>query len=76
MIAFLLTDAQKIERLRAYREKHTIDVVTNVNGPTLVAGDHRVECAHDHIRIFPKRGGGWRHDPDEIKQLAGVPSHG
>ena len=53
-----------LERLLAYRERHTIKVV---------GGDSWAYCAHDLIRVVPRFGPrlrqGHRHDPDEIRRL-------
>lgn len=52
-------------RLALYRQNHVIEPVNSLNGNPL-----GLRCGHDSIRILPRKGGGWRHDPDEIRALA------
>ena len=49
----------KDEQLTKYRSSHVIRPVAN--GMTF--------CETDLVRILPRKGGLWRHDPDQIKRL-------
>ena len=59
-----------MKAIERYRERHRID-------PTFMAtlnerGNYGLwwQCGHDGIRIVRKSGGGWRHDPGEVKAAA------
>lgn len=53
-----------LAQLAAYRERHTIEVVSEPGNHGDV--DHR--CEHDGIPVYPIRKG-WRHDHDTIHRL-------
>ena len=54
-----------------YRERHRIDpTYIGIVRPARDGFDRWWQCGHDGIRIVAKRGGGWRHDPGEVKAAA------
>ena len=59
-----------MKAIERYREPHRIDP-TFIGISRLGGGfDRWWQCGHDGIRIVAKRGGGWRHDPGEVKAAA------
>ncbi len=58
-----LSREEMTDRLSRYRDFHNIV-------PTRIPELDRWVCLHDSIRILPKAGNDWRHDPDEIKALS------
>jgi hypothetical protein len=52
-----------------YRQDHKIEPVEDFDQDF---GYVVLRCAHDHLRIVGKAGGGFRHDPSEIQTLAKI----
>lgn len=52
-----------VDQIRKYRERHKIK-------PQAVFGETYLVCRHDNVRIIPRRGQAWRHDPDEVRDLS------
>lgn len=60
-----LTAAARISGLRAeghdqFSRYRRCKAIAPVNG----------RCSNDGIRVWPKRGGGYRHDPEEVRLAA------
>lgn len=59
-----------IEKLAKYRSKHVIESVKDWNEDIRLG--YQLVCSTDEIRVHPKRGGGFYHDPGEIAQLSRI----